>query len=191
MTFKKATWVNAGKYTILVPGTSFDFLSLDKDTYEISFRAVRFKVKCDTYVTVVTNLSREEFPADDIQRLYRLRWGEETSFRDLNYNLGTVNFHSKDKNYIKQELYAKLTAYNYCAFIAYRVRLKKSERRKHHYKINFATAVNICMAYFRKGGDDNELMMLLARQLTPIRPNRRYPLNIRAKRSKGFSYRTA
>lgn len=72
---KETTGVNAGKYTILVPRTSFDFLSLDKDTCEISFRAVRFKVKCDTYVTVVTNLSREEFPADDIQRLYRLRWG--------------------------------------------------------------------------------------------------------------------
>jgi hypothetical protein len=55
-------------------------LSLDKDTYKISFRAVRFKVKCDTFVTVVTNLSREEFPADDILYYKLLEAGFQSAF---------------------------------------------------------------------------------------------------------------
>lgn len=179
------------KYTILQARTDFDYLPYQESTYDITFRAVRFKNSCNKYETVVTNLSREEFPASELEKIYRLRWGEETSFRDLKYNLDAVFFHSKNMKYITQEIFARLTAYNYCAFIAYGISLQEKEKRKYRYKINFATAVNICMAYFRKGGDETDMLLLLTKQITPIRLNRQYPLTLRPKRNKGFAYRGA
>lgn len=44
---------------------------------------------------------------------------------------------------------------------------------KHGYKINFATAVNICRTYLKEGGDENEIMLLIQRHLTPIRHDRK------------------
>ncbi len=37
------------------------------------------------------------------KNLYASRWGIETSFRDLKYSIGLVNFHAKKKEGILQE----------------------------------------------------------------------------------------
>ena len=38
------------------------------------------------YETLITNLWIDEFPAEDIKILYKMRWGIETSFRELKYH---------------------------------------------------------------------------------------------------------
>jgi len=57
--------------------------------------------------------------------------------------------------------------------------------------INFATAVNICRAYLRNGGDENEMMLLIQRHLIPVRFDRTYPRQLRPKRNRDFMYRAA
>ena len=79
----------------------------------MSLRIVRFKITDDTYETIVTSLNRFEFPLSEIKTLYHRRWGIETSFRELKYALGLVNLHSKKRAFIEQEIWAKLTMYNY------------------------------------------------------------------------------
>ena len=63
--------------------------------YELSFRIVRFQITEDTYETVITSLERNDYPAKRLKELYASRWGIETSFRDLKYTIGMLDFHSK------------------------------------------------------------------------------------------------
>lgn len=51
--------------------------------------------------------------------------------------------------------------------------------------------VNICRAYLKHGGDETETMLLIQRYLTPVRYNRKYPVNLRPKRNRDFMYRAA
>lgn len=69
--------------------------------------------------------------------------------------------------------------------------VKTSKNTKHVYKINFATAVNICRAYLKHGGDETETMLLIQKYLTPVRYNRKYPIHLHPKRNRDFMYRVA
>ena len=45
--------------------------------------------------TIITNLDASTFPLHDIKRLYAMRWGIETSFRNLKHTLGLLHLHAK------------------------------------------------------------------------------------------------
>ena len=78
---------------VFVPSTSkFDFLSPEQDFYELSFRIVRFKIADDTYETIITNLSEDEFQLDNFKELYHYRWAEEIVFNKLKNTMGLVYF---------------------------------------------------------------------------------------------------
>ena len=62
--------------------------------YYLSFRVVRFKLTEYSYEVLLTNLSEDEFSVVDLKELYAMRWGIETSFRDLKYSLALSYFHS-------------------------------------------------------------------------------------------------
>ncbi|MDR5588995.1 IS4 family transposase, partial [Clostridium aquiflavi] len=109
---------NSEIYKFMPKCSKFDYLELKSPNfYPISFRVVRFKISDNTYETIITNLDSNEFSADKIKELYHMRWGIETSFRELKYALGLINFHSKKVNHIAQEVFAKLTMYNFCEII--------------------------------------------------------------------------
>ncbi len=187
----KETLKDRNTYTILPSYTDFDFISDQSDIYDIQFRIVRFQISNDSYVCVATNLSDEEFPLEEIRALYRMRWSEETSFRELKYTIGIVNWHSRKYDAILQEIYARMILYNFCEVVVAHAAIEHARETKHAYKINFATAVNICRAYLKSGGDETETMLLLQRHLTPIRNDRKYPINLRPKRNRDFVYRAA
>ena len=87
-----------------------DYLPKDYDRkapvqfYELPVRIVRFKVKNTTEV-IMTNLSQKEFSASEIKKIYGMRWGIETSFRDLKHTIGLNYYHSKKSDSILQEIY--------------------------------------------------------------------------------------
>jgi IS4 transposase len=95
-------------YKILPSNSRFDLLE-GRETYEIKFRAVKFKLPNGTWECLITNLPREEFPPETLMELYWKRWGIETSFRLLKNALCLKNVHAKKREYIKQEVFAKLT----------------------------------------------------------------------------------
>ena len=85
--------------------TPFDYLDLHINKfYDLQMRIVRFPISENTYESIITNLPAEEFSAEDIKELYYMRWGIETSFRELKYAIGLTHFHSKKLDYIKQKV---------------------------------------------------------------------------------------
>ena len=68
-----------------------------------------------------------------------MRWNGETSFRELKYTIGLINWHSSKYDGILQEIAARLLLYNFCELvIAHAVIHQTAEKVKHVYKINFA-----------------------------------------------------
>src|SRR5699024_7255543 len=85
---------------------------------------IRFPISETTYESIITNLPAEEFSLEDIKALYHMRWGIETSFRELKYAIGLTHFHSKKPDYIRQEIWARLILYNFCEAITTRTVMK-------------------------------------------------------------------
>lgn len=156
--------------------TSFDFIEYgSSDTYGLSFRIVRFPISEDTYECIVTNLPEAEFPPDRIKALYFARWSIEGSFRKLKYTIGLSNFHSYKPEYVKQEIWARLIAYNITETLINHTVIEQEET-KHEYKVNFSVAAHICRVFLRPatGKDPIDVMSLLQKELIPIRNDRQY-----------------
>lgn len=157
--------------------TSFDFITYgSKDVYELSFRIVRFPLSDSSYECIVTNLPSNEFPAERIKEIYFRRWGIESSFRKLKYSIGLSNFHAYKPEYIKQEIWAKLIAYNITEILINHTVVEHKDT-KHQYKVNFSVAAHICRVFLRlaSGKDPIDVMFLLQKELIPIRNERQYP----------------
>ncbi len=160
--------------------------------YTMSFRVVRFQLDTGEYETIATSLPREAFPPEEIKKLYHLRWGIETSFRELKYNVGLTNLHCKKEELVQQEIYAALIMYNFCSRITNTVNLTFCPRKRHHYKISFSMAVYLCRMFYKTvtiSADD--LLRDLACYLEPIRPGRQDERRMSKKKFIGFVYRIA
>ena len=177
-------------YKIVTKSTKFDFMSKDDPWYEFNCRVVRFKITEDTYETVITNLSREEFSMEEIREIYNMRWGEETSFRELKYAIGLNALHAKKRKLIQQEIYARMTMYNFCQRIVQEIKIPKKDKLKYTYQINFTRAVHIIREFLRKkGGKNPPVENLIAKEILPIRPGRKYKRHVKPKTAVFFNYR--
>jgi hypothetical protein len=183
-------------YRFVSATQTFDYLpeknkkSYPTILYRLPFRIVRFPITEDTYEVVVTNLDREIFPPQILKELYSMRWGIETSFRDLKYTIGLLHFHSKKVEFILQEIFARLVMYNFSELITLHVVIEKKDR-KYEYKVNFSVAAHICREYFLGKMTPPNIEALISRYITPIRPGRSRPRNMIAKSIISFMYRVA
>lgn len=180
---------NPQTYKFLPNNSRFDYFELN-DTlfYPLNFRVLRFKISETSYETIITNLDTEEFSPEIIKELYHLRWGVETSFRELKYTIGLAHLHSKKMDFIVQEVLAKLIMYNFCEMITLNVALEKKDR-KHEYQANFTVAIHLCKEFFR--GRVMLIEELIKKHILPIREGRHYERRIRTKSLVGFMYRVA
>ena len=180
-------------YRFLSNKSQFDYMDKDNPFYEFNCRIVRFKITDDTYECIITNLDREEFPIDEIKKLYNMRWGIETSFRELKYAVDLNAFHSKKHNSIKQEIYARLLFYNFSERIMRQVKPKQGKKeRKYSYQINFTRAFHNIREFlkYKKGGKNPpDIESIIAKEIEPIRPGRSSPRNVRYRPSEYFIYR--
>ena len=137
------TTKNAG-YKWMPVNQVFDYLPRKSDkTYELSFRIIRFPIGSNSYEIIITNLDRNIFDVKKIKEIYHLRWGIETSFRELKYAIGLTSFHARKPDFIKQEIYVRLLLYNYCELITTHVikQMKNNDKTK---QVNFTIAIYIC-----------------------------------------------
>ena len=157
---------------------SFDFIEYSSyDTYELSFRVVRFSISDNSCECIVTNLPKEEFPPGRLKKLYFLRWGIESSFRKLKYTIGLNSFHSCKPQYIRQEIWARLITYNITEVLACHAAIRHQKETKYTYKVNFSTAAHICRCFLRPAAEKTSvpIMSLLEQELIPVRDERQYP----------------
>ena len=147
-------------------------------------------LKNGKWETIVTSLPRGKFPPSLIKKLYGMRWGIETSFRELKYDIGMVHLHAKKDDSVLQEIYAAFIMYNYCMAITMQVKIQQNPDNKHKYKTDIAMAVFICMDYFRGTGKaPPETQIVRYRQ--PVRPGRSDERKIIPKGAVFFLYRAA
>lgn len=114
------------QYRYICKNIAFDYLDPDdiSDEYLLKLRIVRVEVSDGVFENIITTLSEEDFTPDDIKYCYNLRWGIETSFRDLKHTIGATNLHSKKTEYVAFELWSKLILYNFCSIIILHVPVK-------------------------------------------------------------------
>ena len=189
----KETKSNPELYKFMPINSTFDYLDLHTIMfYPISFRVVRFKISDDAYETIITNLDQEEFRPEKIKELYHLRWGIETSFRELKYAIGLISFHSKKVEHITQEIFARLVMYNFCELITMHVVIQQKET-KYIYQVNFTRAIQVCRYYFKCQSDISppDVEALIRKNILPIRDGRKDPRKVKAKAVVSFLYRVA
>ncbi len=184
---------NPQKYKFMPTCQTFDYLPIgSKETYLIKFRVVRFLIGENSYESIITNLSSEEFSPDVIKSLYHMRWGIETGFRELKYAIGLTNFHAKKVDYIKQEIYARLTLYNFCEIITTCIVIESPKKARHSYQVNFTMAISICKRYLKCiNFIPLNVVTLIQKYILPIRPGRQDPRKVKPQTAVGFLYRVA
>jgi hypothetical protein len=156
----------------------------------MKFRIIKIRISEGLYETLITNLWDNEFSADDIKKIYKMRWGIETSFRELKYHVGLIAFHSKKKDCIIQEIYARLIMYNFSMLITENILIDDDKRNKYRSRVNHAVAIHICIAFFRCSNvSPSHLEKLLARNTCSVRPDRNAVRKTRYHSAIPFNYR--
>lgn len=150
-----------------------DYIDAEHDYY-MKFRILRFPIGDGKYESIVTNLPRSTFNLHTIKSIYQMRWGIETSFRELKYAIGLTAFHSKKVELIRQEIYARIIMYNFCELITTHITITK-RARKYVYHINYTMAITLCRKYLRQCNDSPpiDIEKLLRRYIQPYRPGRK------------------
>ena len=179
------------------PSTSnFDFLpakskhSDPPSFFNLVFRIVRIEVVPGKYEVLLTNLPTDSFSPEKLKYLYSLRWGIETSFRSLKYTVGLLCFHSKKPEHIIQEIFAKLTMYNFSELIAASISIRNATR-KLIYRINFSAAVNVCRKFFLGFCAPDFVEAVIQKNILPIRSLKSKPRLLHSKPAVSFLYRVA
>ena len=181
----------ADMYRYVSSEVQFDYIMPGScDEYPLSLRIVRFQVVEGIFENIITNLPPDDFRADEIKQLYHLRWGIETSFRDLKHTIGTINFHSKKPVYIEQEIWARLILFNFCAIITLHVVIVQNDT-KHVYQVNFSMAIKICHHFIRlrKHNPPLDVEALIGSYTLPIRFDRNFARQHRFQPPASFCYR--
>jgi len=192
----KSLCKDKNKYRYIPSTATFDYLPKKNRKhdptlfYELRFRVVRFKITDDTYETVITNLDPFLFPPKELKKLYNMRWGIETSFRELKYTVGLLHFHAKKVEYIYQEVFARLIMYNFTELVTSPVIIQKADC-KYAYKANFSVAVHVCRQFLLGNVSPPDVEALIRKHVSPIRPGRNRPRKITVKHAVSFIYRVA
>lgn len=178
------------QYRFVCKNVPMDYITQGHPEYRLSLRIIRIELSDSCYENLITNLPELDFDFDDLKDLYRLRWDEETSFRDLKYPLCLKAFHSQKYEYIIQEVWARAILYNFCSEIAMAVEIPE-KKRKYVYQVNYSEAIKICRDFLRiHDGTTLDVEGLIAQNILPVRPRRTFPRQARFKLPISFCYRT-
>lgn len=159
--------------------------------YTLKFRIVRFLLPTGQYETVATSLDRS-FSVDDLRTIYGRRWGVESSFRALKYMVNLTNLHGRSDDFVYQEIYAALTAYNFASRVVNAIVVEQKPERAYAYQVNFTMAVYLCRKFLRQPrGSSKALLERIQKYMEPIRPGRADKRKIRPKSFVAFNYRVA
>ena len=181
---------NPDKYVFAHPCRRFDFID-DKDKeslYPLSARVVKVILPNGEPEYLLTNLSQKTFNEATLMKLYQMRWGIETSFRYLKYNVALTSFHSLKREHIMQEIYARVILYNMTILLTKCVKVQQ-DSRKYNCKVSVADAVITCRYFLIERVKNGTIESMLLRYLTEIRPDRSFPRKKHTKRFSGFTNR--
>lgn len=174
--------------------TSWDF----KQFETIKCRVCKFRINepntdKEEWEVLVTNLNRFEFPISRMKEMYHMRWDIETSFRELKYALGAIQFHSRKDDFVEMELYAHLTMFNVVSRNINQATIPQPSTKKYKYVVSFKDAVTIVRKYFKLFNTDppEKIYVELLSYTRPVIPGRSDKRNVKPKSAVWFVYRVA
>lgn len=182
---------SADQYRHICRKVAFDFFPAEGyGEYEISLRVLRFPIGNDAYENIITNLSEKEFHTEEIREIYHLRWDIETSFCTLKHAIAAVNFHSKSRQMITHEIWARLILFNFCSCITGQVTFEK-QKRKHVHQVDFSIAFKTCRHFLRlhSGEEPPDVENLIRKHTLPVRSDRNFARRQRFQIPVSFTYR--
>ena len=155
----------------------------DRETLlPISLRLVKIVLPGGSDEFLITDLPRRSFPRETLKHLYHLRWSTETAYSHLKYSVALNSFHSVRRDFIMQEIYARVIFYNMAMLLIHSVTLSRRDR-KYEFKISVSDTVIILRDFLINRIKNETIEIWLQKNVTDIRPNRTYP---RKKHSKRF-----
>ena len=175
-------------YHGLSSSRTYDFIEpkcYDVDT--LNLRVLKFPISDNSYEYIVTNLPKYKFSMETIKKIYHIRWNEETAFRHLKYAGNMVHIHSLKKEFLIQEIYAKLTLYNFSSYINSLFDNAERKTDKYQYVKNHTQVQKLCLRFLK--GTIKDIQSLITRYLVPVRPGRTFGRNIRRQSADTLSYR--
>lgn len=111
----------------------------------------------ESHLTYFTNLSEEDFTANDIISTYKERWRIETAYKTIKSTLETERFNSSNSNQIQCKLYGKILMTNLVGIIEQELNacLKDKETRvmKSGFRVNLDNLLSLIM--------DSQILKLL------------------------------
>ena len=181
------------KYSENTANTHWDF----DEKCIINFRVCKFKINDEAsgknvWEILITNLPRDKFDLKAMKRIYHMRWGIETSFLELKYALGAINFHSKKDKFILQELYAHLVMFNATSRVAACLSMEYSDKG-YPYAVDFKMVVHIFRIYYRhfNKAPPGEMYADMTRYRHIVRNGRHSMRLLKPKSAVYFLYRVA
>ena len=161
--------------------------------FKFKIRVVRIEYSPGSFETLFTNLPREEFGPDKLKEIYGLRWGIETSFRQLKYATGMMSTNSKTVYSQKKEILAKITAFNFLVAAANAVQIPKNNKNKLVYQINYTNFVDTVKDYIHGLMNAEEFEKEVLREMAPVRSERKMkrPNTVIRKGYRSVMYRLA
>ena len=170
-----------------------DYITEDSPEYEISLRVARFPIDGGEHENVVTNLPQGEFGPDELRELYWMRWGIETSFRDLKHTVGAAAPHSSRLPLVAMEVWARMVLYNFGSVVAAHVveSIGRKRGRKHWHRVSLSFTLKACHDFLRMDAlaRPPDLEGLIRRNTLPVRPGRKCERRLRFQVPPAFMYR--
>ena len=170
------------------------FLNEETAVLELSLRVLQFRLqKGGKLEALITNIPMSELTALQLEYLYSLRWQVETSFRTLKYQINLRYCHSKKAVFVRQELWAKMTMFNFASLIMSHIKVpdaKWSKGRKHEYAIKRAHGIALCYRLLKGTMNVETVARRILMNLQPIRPDRNYKRDVRSQSNVGFNNRS-
>lgn len=175
-------------YHYVATNRTYDYIAPNSsDTDTLKLRILKFPISENSYEYIVTNLPKRTFSLKKIKELYHLRWNEETAFRFLKYAGNLVHIHSLKKMFLIQEIYAKLTLYNFSSYVAATTEDIKKQTAKYTYVKNHTQVQKICLRFLR--GTIKDVKRIISKYLVPVRPGRSFERKLRRQSADTLAYR--
>ena len=112
----------------------------------------------------------------------------ETSFRDLKYTLALTHFHAKKRLFIMQEIFAKMTLYNFASLLRLHAAFMQP-KGKYLCHVNVAFAAHVAREFLLGFVSAAKVESLIVSFLLPVRPVQHKPRNMRVRCPISFQYR--
>lgn len=166
----------------------YDFIAPGSDAIDLlQLRVLKFPLSEKSSEYIVTNLPGYGFSLPTIKQLYNLRWNQETAYRHLKYAGNMVHIHSVKREFLLQEIFGKLTLYNFTSFLAACIGKVRKRTDTHVYALNHTQAQKVCIRFLK--GTIKDPVSLICRYLEPVRPGRGFKRSLRTQTADALTYR--